>query len=353
MSESVKLHHQLDLLSEQTRELYCGGSELEEAEIEELNGFPCYDDEDEILNFIQHYVSFNKPVVFRNAVCDWPAFDKWNVNYFKQVIGEREISVACTPNGKADAVHDGKFIKPMELKMSFSQFIRLLQNKRRLLKEDISPEEAKEEDVNGMNSMNTIFYAQHQNSSLTKEYPFLMEDVPEYLGFAVRAFNNLPDAVNLWIGDSQSTSSLHKDPYENIYCVIAGKKIFTLYPPTDVVNVPYKNYQEAHYKFDFEKKEWKIEDEATTVPWIDIDPDKESREEMEKKYPRYKYATPLKVEIGPGDALYLPSLWLHQVAQEHNEEGVVIAVNYWHDMQYGPLFNFNQFLCNLHRENLL
>ncbi|EFC44270.1 predicted protein, partial [Naegleria gruberi] len=290
------------------------------------------------LNFVHHYISANKPVIFRNALEGWPASEKWNVEYLKQVLSDKEISVACTPNGKADAVHEGKFIKPMEVKMKFNQFMQFMTNKRRF--NNLPDKE--EEEFNGMNSWNTIFYAQHQNSSLTKEFQELMQDVPEQLGFAVRAFNNLPDAVNLWIGDGQSTSSLHKDPYENIYCVLAGKKIFTLYPPTDVVNVPYKNYNEAHYHF--EDNEWKIVDEDTQVPWIDVDPDKQTREEIIQVYPRYKHATPFKVEIGPGDALYLPSLWLHQVAQDHNEEGVVVAVNYWHDMQYGPLFNYNQLL---------
>ena len=155
------LHNQLDVLSEQTKELYG-------EEIDELVGFPFYDDEDDVLNFIHHYVMMNRPVIFRNAIPDWPALEKWNVDYFKKVIGDKEISVACTPNGKADAVHEGKFIKPMEIKMEFSKFIKLIQNKRRTLEQDIPKEQADEEEYNGMNSMNTIFYAQHQNSSLTK-----------------------------------------------------------------------------------------------------------------------------------------------------------------------------------------
>ena len=69
-----------------------------------------------------------------------------------------------------------------------------------------------------------------------------------------------PDAVNLWIGDEKSVTSIHSgtpsktsmplvflrcvslthvrtraltDPYENIYTVIRGAKYFTLLPPTD------------------------------------------------------------------------------------------------------------------------
>ena len=36
---------------------------------------------------------------------------------------------------------------------------------------------------------------------------------------------------------------VHKDHYENLYCVIKGEKIFTLIPPSDQVHVPYGKKQ--------------------------------------------------------------------------------------------------------------
>lgn len=41
--------------------------------------------------------------------------------------------------------------------------------------------------------------------------------------------------------------SVHKDPYENIYCVISGYKDFVLIPPVDVHNVPRKRYPMGIY----------------------------------------------------------------------------------------------------------
>ncbi|CAF5055739.1 unnamed protein product, partial [Rotaria socialis] len=57
-----------------------------------------------------------------------------------------------------------------------------------------------------------------------------------------------PDAVNLWIGTSKSISTLHHDPYENLYGVIRGRKHFTLYPPTDFYWLNQKFYKKAHYE---------------------------------------------------------------------------------------------------------
>lgn len=75
---------------------------------------------------------------------------------------------------------------------------------------------------------------------------------------------------------------MHKDHYENIYCVVSGEKEFILHPPTDLPWIPYKNYPVATYK-EIEPKKWTtIQDnieckvnainEPRTVSWIDIDP---------------------------------------------------------------------------------
>lgn len=40
---------------------------------------------------------------------------------------------------------------------------------------------------------------------------------------------------------------MHKDPYENMYCVIAGYKDFILIPPIDMHNVPRKTYPTSVY----------------------------------------------------------------------------------------------------------
>jgi len=60
-------------------------------------------------------------------------------------------------------------------------------------------------------------------------------------------------------------------------------------------------------------------------------------------YPLYRNATPVRVRVETGDALYLPSLWFHHVQQSH----ACIAVNYWYDMQYDLKYAYFQFLESL------
>jgi jumonji domain-containing protein 7 len=48
------------------------------------------------------------------------------------------------------------------------------------------------------------------------------------------------------------------------------------------------------------------------------------------RYPNYRHAKPLTVTLEPGDALFVPALWWHEVVSEVGEDGLNIAVNYWY-----------------------
>lgn len=72
---------------------------------------------------------------------------------------------------------------------------------------------------------------------------------------------------------------MHKDPYENIYCVIDGYKDFVLIPPTDLPYVPYQRYPQANFKK--RENKWDIvphrgrssddeESDDDSLPWIAI-----------------------------------------------------------------------------------
>ena len=66
---------------------------------------------------------------------------------------------------------------------------------------------------------------------MNNEYAKLLQDVEPEITWAGAALQLKPDAINLWIGNSYSVTDLHKDPYENIFCQILGKKHFVLLPP--------------------------------------------------------------------------------------------------------------------------
>ncbi|KAF9181460.1 JmjC domain-containing protein 7 [Haplosporangium sp. Z 767] len=312
----------------------------------------------------------------------WPAFTKWTNEYLSNTLGNKEITVACTPNGWADAVVDDKyFAMPCEKKMTFEQFLegmpirmRKGENKDNKTRTsdgqgnelDFNALEAKVQDINLMENSQEprvdpyqeVRYIQLQNGNLMTEYEELLGDVPSDIPFASEALGKVPDAVNFWYGDERSTTSLHKDHYENIYSVIAGKKIFTLIPPTEQFCLHEKTYIAATYvdtqgsASTTSDPRYKLEpmEPTTYTKWIALNPSHEPKDEVFEKYPRFRMCQPFRVELNPGELLYLPAMWYHQVEQEPDHEGKCIAVNWWYDMGFeGDRFATATFMSNLVR----
>ena len=275
------------------------------------------------LEFYRNWVCPNVPVIFKNSINHWPALKKWTPSYLREILGGKEISVAVTPNGLADAVYENKFILPEERKMFFSDFLDIME----------SPNLGQP----------GIFYVQKQNGNFTDEFSEIIGDAETDIKWATEAFGKHPDAVNFWMGDSRAITSLHKDHYENLYCVISGQKTFTLYPPTDMPYIPHEDYMVACYHQN-ELNMFEIIDEPTEcqkkkIPWIPVDPLNPDY----KKYPQFSKAKPLSCTLKKGDVLYLPSLWFHHVQQTQ----ATIAVNFWYDMEYDIKYNYFKFLEKL------
>ncbi|KYN41660.1 JmjC domain-containing protein 7 [Trachymyrmex septentrionalis] len=304
----VKIQEAFHILSQEAKELYL------QSEVAEINHSITP------LAFYREYVSKNVPLVIRGAIKHWPAIDKWSIPYFRKVLADEKISVAVTPNGYADAVIKGDdgtkefFVMPEERLLTISAFLDTLEN----------------------TIENSVFYIQKQNSNFIHSFCKLWPDAEIEILWASEAFGKHPDAVNFWMGDERAVTSMHKDPYENIHCVVSGKKNFILHPPTDLPWIPYQNYPSAVYK-EHKPGKWIIESinetldsgritNLTSTPWICIDPLNPNYE----KYPEYRNTHNLKVTLRAGDILYLPSLWFHHVTQSH----ACISINYWYDMEF-------------------
>ena len=273
------------------------------------------------LEFHRRWVARNAPCVFTGAFDHWPALSKWKEDrYLVEAMGDRQITVTATGNGLADAVLDGKFVLPEERMMTMEAFTNALNQK-------------------DSGSSDTVLYIQKQNSNLSDEFARLRGDVDAHVPWATEALGVEPDAVNFWMGQQQAVTSLHKDHYENLYCVVRGSKTFTLIPPCDRPFVTYEDYPVATQRY--EDGKWRYEDSAdgACVSWIPIDPLKPDLE----RYPNYAHCRPLEVTVEAGEMLYLPAMWFHHVQQSDR----TVAVNYWYDMQYDMKYNYYHTLDGL------
>ncbi|KAL1926170.1 hypothetical protein VTP01DRAFT_6035 [Rhizomucor pusillus] len=286
-------------------------------EYQDINGthFNVYEQPPSALEFLRENVHPNRPALIKRAFDHWPARRLWTNEYLKEKMGDHTVTVATTPNGYADAVtYDPEtakeyFVMPYERSMPFSDFLDIMEGK-----------------IDTRNA----HYISLQNDSLHTEFSTLKDDIEEEILWCSEALGKTPDAVNFWMGNEQSTTSLHKDPYENCYAVIRGQKTFVLLPPTEYYCLHESIYPNAIYKPVQDGEKLKIEplDPPSSTPWIPLDPLKPDLE----KYPRFKHAKPIVITVNEGEMLYLPALWFHQVLQK-GDQGV-IAINAWYDIDY-------------------
>jgi len=121
----------------------------------------------------------------------------------------------------------------------------------------------------------------------------------------------LPPSVSprIWIGNA-SFVACHNDNFDNIACVVAGRRRFTLYPP-DAVGDLYVG---------------PIDHTMSGRP-ISLAAGSDAGD---ARYPRFGAAAAraMVADLSPGDALYLPKLWWHQVEAT---DSFNVLVNYWWD----------------------
>ena len=112
---------------------------------------------------------------------------------------------------------------------------------------------------------------------------------------------------SIWIGN-RTCIAPHFDNTENIACVVGGRRRFTMFPPDQIANL---------YPGPLE-----LTPAGQPVSLVDVrDPDLE-------RFPRYAQALRAAevAELGPGDAIYIPALWWHNVEAL---EDFNVLVNYW------------------------
>jgi Cupin-like domain len=240
-------------------------------------------------------------------------------------------------------------------------------------------------------NQDSVYYYSLQNDCLRSEFatrllPSLEVAAAPLLAWAQDVFGTgPPEATNLWMGNEGAHSSLHRDPYENLFHVASGEKIFTLYPPSHAAFLPVPTLNTK--RFDFQTNAgptnagtittqatsnhhdhddssshdcgWQIIQEyndhedgivpspdltvvtsitttrrKTTTPWI------------HRAHAPSHYLHPITVRVQAGDILYIPSLWFHEVTQSTE----TVGLNWWFDMQFqSPLYCYFQLLesCEL------
>lgn len=237
---------------------------------------------------IDNLIEQGRPVLIKNYVEDWPVVkaarksDVEVMNYISSFANENPVVLY-----ELDPENQGRFFyskdfKKLNFKASRASLVSVFDQ---LKKNDVA------------SSPKTYYVG---STTIDKYLPGFREE--NDLSFDVG-----DPIVSIWLGN-QSTVAAHFDAPDNIACCIAGRRTFTLFPPEQLENLyigPLDNTPSGQ-----------------PISIVNLkNPDF-------KKFPRFKLAleSAFVVDLEPGDALFLPSMWWHHVESSAQFNGLV---NYW------------------------
>jgi hypothetical protein len=228
-------------------------------------------------DFKSSYLLANKPVIITNIFEGTAPLASWTPEYLIEKLGNRVVRVNTSSSTTffLDPKKGGFFIPPLE--MGFKDYINKIRSPR-----------------------NTqILYMQQLSiiRELQELKPYFI--LPKYINSPQQSI----DEIGLWVSPGGNTSPLHYDLDNNFFIQSYGFKKFLLYTPWEFYNL-YPN---------------SLFSKAPHTSKIDL-----SNPDM-KKYPNFLRVKPKEIIIAPGEMLFLPAYWWHQVYSID----LTISINIW------------------------
>lgn len=234
--------------------------------------------------FLKEYFKPQKPVVIEHGVDDWPAIAKWNLDYIKEVAGEKTVPLY----DDRPVNHEDGFNEP-HAEMKMSDYVDLLKSEPTKYR---------------------IFLW-----NVLKEVPQLQKDFT-FPDFGLKLKKNLP---MLFFGGRDASTFMHYDiDMANIFHIhFDGKKECILFPQSEtkfLYKVPHSLITHEH--IDFERPDYDT-------------------------WPALKSAHGYKTELKHGDVLYMPEGYWHYM--KYITPGFSMSLRAW---PKNPL-NFAKGLYNI------
>ena len=217
--------------------------------------------------FLNIYKKAHTPVVMQNITKDWPAKQKWSLEYFESLGGDNDVKIYDSkPSTNYKLQHAA------EATMKLRDYFKIL--------------------LAGENDLRIFFF------DMLRQIPSLQNDF-SYPDIGLHWFKKLPV---MFIAGNRAKVQMHYDiDYADIFlCHFGGKKKVMLFSPDQtkyMYHVPFSF--SAYHDVDFENPDY-------------------------EKYPALKHLKGQEVILEHGDVLYIPPGWWHYIIYE--EIGYSMAI---------------------------
>lgn len=262
--------------------------------------------------FNERHLSKSKPGLFKGLISDphspfrWPACEEWKGDEKEVLRGLRtieelqnanvEVEIAPIGRGYGDTVNKednqaqeckNGTLEWMQLRMPFSIF-------QDAFIDEIIPWKT--------NSKPSVGYVAQQD--LFEMAPILSDHCPP-LPHSVSGARQAKEQWrrNLWIGGAGTFTPIHRDPYQNLFAQIVGRKRVHIFPP---------RVADRLYLFDRSSRQSNTSAIPTEVPLLDLNDEELAQFPYLSKAIQDPEAACVILE--PGDVLYIPQGFYHCIA---------------------------------------
>lgn len=224
--------------------------------------------------FEAEWLKRDRPVILTGLLTDWPAREAWTDEALEARIGEREIPFWVSP----DRIFGVAPFAELETEtLPFREFMAYCRA--------------------GSREGGHLYLRKGALAAIAEE---LLADVstPDYVD------QRWLLSTNLWIGPAGHDTPLHYDLAHNLLAQVRGRKRIRLWAPeTTRAMAPNPAFSNSpHFS--------RIRDLESVDP---------------ERFPGFAEAPCFEAELAPGEVLYLPICWWHQVLSLD----FAISVNYW------------------------
>lgn len=217
--------------------------------------------------FLQEYKATGTPVVMENLTKDWPAKEKWSLEYFEALGGDVDVNIYDSqPSTNYKLQHAAEKVMPLK------EYFKILRE--------------------GEDDLRIFFF------DILRKIPSLKNDF-SFPEIGLNFFKKLPV---MFIAGNRAKVQMHFDiDFADIFlCHFGGKKKVILFPYEQtplMYHVPYSF--SALHSVDFENPDF-------------------------EKYPALKHLKGVETVLNNGDVLYIPPGWWHYIIYE--EIGYSVAI---------------------------
>ncbi len=240
--------------------------------------------------FFANFVKPQQAVILTGVMDNWPALERWSVNYFRKKYGHLTVPIQDYDiDISTDPEH---YLKNQQVvDMRFEQYLDTLDD----------PGDSR-------------YYMVQADFALFNDE--LREDLGaiNYLSWSNKLRGR---KYFIRMGQPRCNSFLHIDTLHNFFCQIHGRKRWGLYPQDQL-------------KYLYIPSELRIE-RYSPINLAQVD---------DEKYPLFALAQRTEVMLNKGDVLYLPPNWGHYV----DTVDFSIGVNIWWDTSYNEIKGMPNYL---------